>query len=145
MSTMAHESSNESRPHVPAPPDVPATPLLDSDDNHLRYLSSTTPLFTKPHVSTNMITELIASTYRPTLEPLLLMGRYESRGEGVEKFRACVIGWNTKSVGGAERKFLIAPQEGLSRQSALLAVIRLVESAAHKRMADLEAKEACDL
>jgi len=91
-----------------------------------------------------MITELIASTYRPVLEPLLLMGRYESRGEGVEKFSACVIGWNTKSV-TPERKFLIAPQEGLSRQSALLAVIRLVESAAHKRMADLEAKEACDL
>jgi hypothetical protein len=38
--------------------------------------------------------------------------------------------------------FFVSPQEGTDRKSALMAVIRLVEKEAHKRMAELEAKIA---
>jgi hypothetical protein len=69
------------------------------------------------------------------------MGRYKSRGEGVEKFRASVIGWDFSKEPSVE-KFLVPPQEGTDRQSALMAVVRLVEDKAHKRIADLEGEHA---
>lgn len=87
------------------------------------------------------MTELIVSTYRPVVEPVILIGRYESRGEGVEKFRAGVVGWRLSEDPIVEQ-FLVPPQEGTDHQSALMAVIRLVEDKAHKRMADLEGKDA---
>jgi hypothetical protein len=90
------------------------------------------------------MTVLITSTYRSSIEPVVLMGRYESRGESIEKFRACVIGRDLKAY-PPRQKFLIPPQEETSRRAALLAVIRLVESEAHSRMADLEAKDVKDV
>jgi hypothetical protein len=90
------------------------------------------------------MTVLIASTYRPAIEPVVLMGRYESRGESIEKFRAGVVGWELKTDPPVER-FFIPPQEETSRRAALLAVIRLVECEAHSRMADLEAKDVKDV
>ena len=69
------------------------------------------------------------------------MGRYESRGESIEKFRASVSGWSLSADPPGEG-FLIPPQEGPSRRSALMAVIRLVEDTVHEKMGDLEGKDA---
>lgn len=86
-------------------------------------------------------TELVTSTFRPSVHPVVLMGSYESRsrGETVQNFRASVLGWD---VLDASEMFFVSPQEGTDRKSALMAVIRLVEQEAHKRMAELEAKIA---
>ncbi|RYN92424.1 hypothetical protein AA0119_g9977 [Alternaria tenuissima] len=87
------------------------------------------------------VTELVTSTFRPSVHPVVLMGSYESRsrGEIVQNFRASVVGWD---VLDASEMFFVSPQEGTDRKSALMAVIRLVEQEAHKRMAELEAKIA---
>jgi hypothetical protein len=69
------------------------------------------------------------------------MGRYVSRGYGIEKFRASVVGWKLSADPPLEI-FLVPPQEALSRQDALAAVIRMVEGVAHMRMADLEGRDA---
>ncbi|CAN9181974.1 unnamed protein product [Alternaria sp. RS040] len=120
---MAYESSNETDPRLSTTTMV-ASNVTNHDDVLFSYLQ-----------------KLVTSTFRPSVHPVVLMGSHESRrsGEIVENFRASVVGWD---VLDASEMFFVSPQEGTDRKSALMAVIRLVEKEAHKRMAELEAKIA---
>ncbi|CAN9456089.1 unnamed protein product [Alternaria alternata] len=119
---MAYESSNETDPHLPTTTIV-ASDVRNHDDVLFSYLQTCyihVPPFGTPRGSYGQL-------------------RKQVEREIVQNFRASVVGWD---VLDASEMFFVSPQEGTDRKSALMAVIRLVEQEAHKRMAELEAKIA---
>ncbi|KAG9194233.1 hypothetical protein G6011_04268 [Alternaria panax] len=114
---MAYESSNETAFRPPMAT-VSVSTVTSHDDVLFSYLQ-----------------KVVTSTFRPLVHPVALVGRHESRADGVEKFRVSVVGWNSLDK---TEMFFVPPQEGANRNSALMAAIRVVEKKAHERMADLE-------